>query len=249
MAGHSKWANIRFRKAGQDAKRGKLFTKLIRAIVQAVKEGGGGEVENNPGLRNAIDKALSGNMTRDVIDRAIKKAAGGDDGKIMERINYEGYGPDGVAVLVDCMTDNKNRTVAEVRHAFSKHGGNLGTSGSVAYLFSNVGHILVGANANEEELFEIAVESGAEDVELQDDNTFFIQVESKSLYLAKAAIIKAGMEVLSAENHMVASTSTELNFDDSEKVMRLIDRLEDLDDVQDVYTNADFDDVFLASMG
>lgn len=248
MAGHSKWANIRFRKAGQDAKRGKLFTRLTRAVVLAAKEGGG-EVENNPSLRNAIDKALAANMTRDAIDRAVKKAVGGDDGKSLERISYEGYGPDGVAVLVNCMTDNKNRSVAEVRHAFSKHGGNLGTSGSVAYLFTNVGHILVGANADEEDLFEIAVESGADDVEQQEDGTFFIQVDAKNLYSAKEAIIKANMEVLSADDQMVASTSINLDTDASERVMKLIDRLEDLDDVQDVFTNADFDDAYLASMG
>lgn len=248
MAGHSKWANIRFRKAGQDAKRGKLFTRLTRAIVLAAKEGGG-EIENNPGLRNAIDKALTANMTRDAIDRAIKKAVGGDDGKDLERISYEGYGPDGVAVLVNCMTDNKNRTVAEVRHAFSKHGGNLGTSGSVAYLFSNVGHILVANDANEEELFEIAVEAGADDVEKQDDGTFFIQVDAKNLYLAKESIIKSNMKVLSADEQMVASTSVSLDSEGSDRVMKLVDRLEDLDDVQDVYTNADFDESFIENMG
>lgn len=247
MAGHSKWANIKFRKAGQDAKRGKLFTKLAGAIILAAKQGGP-EPDNNPSLRNAIDKALAANMTRDAVERAIKRATGNLDGKSVESIRYEGYGPEGVAIMVDCMTDNRNRTVSEVRHAFSKHGGNLGTDGSVSYMFNKVGHIFVDSDAKEEELFELAIEAGADDVEAQEDGSFFIQVDAKDLYTLKDTIVGAGMKVLSADENMISSTMTNLGIEESEKVMKLVDRLEELDDVQNVYTNADFAEEFLAQM-
>ncbi|MEA3291648.1 MAG: YebC/PmpR family DNA-binding transcriptional regulator, partial [Pseudomonadota bacterium] len=168
MAGHSKWANIKFRKAAQDAKRGKVFTKLIREITVASREGGG-DPDANPRLRTAVDKALAANMTRDTIDRAVQRGTGEIEGATIEEVRYEGYGPNGVAVLVECATDNRNRTVSEVRHAFSKAGGNLGTDGSVAYLFTKIGSIVLPAGSDEEQIMEIALEAGAEDIEADDD--------------------------------------------------------------------------------
>jgi len=219
MAGHSKWANIKHRKAAQDAKRGKIFTKLIREITVAARMGGG-ETADNPRLRAAVDKALGQNMTRDTIDRAIKRGAGGDDDANMEEITYEGYGKGGVAVLVETMTDNVNRTVAEVRHAFSKFAGNLGTSGSVAFLFTKRGEIFFEPGVDEEKLMEVALEAGAEDVEEND------------------ALREAGLEFADAEVTMHPSTEAEMDADTAETVQKMIDMLEDLDDVQNVYTNA-----------
>ncbi|MGD8640311.1 MAG: YebC/PmpR family DNA-binding transcriptional regulator, partial [Gammaproteobacteria bacterium] len=170
MAGHSKWANIRFRKGAQDAKRGKLFTKLIREITVAARQGGG-DPDSNPRLRAAIDKALSNNMTRDTVDRAVKRGSGETEGENYEEIVYEGYGPNGVAIMVECLTDNRNRTVAEVRHAFSKHGGNLGTNGSVAFLFEKIGMLTFPEGSDEEKIMEAAVEAGAEDVIVNDDTS------------------------------------------------------------------------------
>lgn len=238
MAGHSKWANIKHRKAAQDAKRGKIFTKLIREITVAARMGGG-EPADNPRLRAAVDKALGQNMTRDTIDRAIKRGAGGDDDANMEEITYEGYGKGGVAVLVETMTDNVNRTVAEVRHAFSKFAGNLGTSGSVAFLFSKRGEIFFEPGVDEEKLMEVALEAGAEDVEENDDGSFLvITTPDKQFGDVIDALREAGLEFADAEVTMHPSTEAEMDADTAETVQKMIDMLEDLDDVQNVYTNA-----------
>jgi YebC/PmpR family DNA-binding regulatory protein len=247
MAGHSKWANIQHRKKAQDAKRGKLFTKLIREIVVAAKLGGG-DLDANPRLRTAVDKALSGNMTRDTIERAVKRGAGNADGENYDEIRYEGYGPNGVAVMVDCLTDNRNRTVSEVRHAFTKSGGNLGTDGSVSYLFSKIGTLIFPAGSDEDQLMEAALEAGAEDVITNDDGSFEVTTNPESFLDVKDGMLKAGFEVEMAEITMQASTSVDLELDDAEKVVRLVDVLEDLDDVQNVYTNADFSEEVMASL-
>jgi len=239
MAGHSKWANIKHRKAAQDAKRGKVFTKLIREITVAAKLGGGA-VDDNPRLRIAVDKALGSNMTKDTIERAVKRGAGGDEDQNLDELIYEGYGPNGVAVLVEVLTDNKNRTVAEVRHAFAKSGGNLGTGGSVAYLFTKRGEISFGPGANEEQILEAALEAGAEDVVTNDDSTIDVITTPDSFSDVKAGLEEAGHRSDSAEVTMAASTLVELDVELAGKVLRLIDRLEDLDDVQNVYSNADF---------
>ncbi|MBD3652824.1 YebC/PmpR family DNA-binding transcriptional regulator [Kangiella sp.] len=238
MAGHSKWANIKHRKAAQDAKRGKIFTKLIRELVVAAKEGGG-DPNDNPRLRTAIDKALGANMKKDTIEKAIDRGTGNAEGDNYEELTYEGYGPGGVAILVECMTDNKNRTVGEVRHAFTKHGGNLGTNGSVAYLFEKKGQFVFGDNVEEEALMEAALEAGAEDFIAHDDGSFEILTTPEDFMDIKETLVKAGFEPENAEVSMLPSTQAELTVDDGAKVIRLVDRLEELDDTQNVYTNAD----------
>ena len=238
MAGHSKWANIKHRKAAQDAKRGKIFTKLIREITVSARMGGP-EIADNPRLRAAVDKALSNNMTKDTIDRAIKRGAGDDDSANMEEITYEGYGKNGVAVLVETMTDNVNRTVSEVRHAFSKFGGNLGTSGSVAFLFTKRGEIFFEPGVEEEKLMEAALEAGAEDVEENEDGSFLVITRpDKSFGEVVDGLKDAGLEPADAEVTMSPSTEAEIDADTAETVGKMIDLLEDLDDVQNVYTNA-----------
>lgn len=240
MAGHSKWANIKHRKAAQDAKRGKIFTKLIRELVTAAKLGGA-DISANPRLRTAVDKALSSNMTRDTINRAIQRGAGGEDDSNMETIIYEGYGPAGTAVMVECLSDNRNRTVSEVRHAFTKTGGNLGTDGSVAYLFSKKGLILI-ADADEDSLMESAIEAGAEDIQLQEDGSFEIYTAWEELSAVKDAIVAAGFTITEADVSMIPSTTVELDAETAPKLMKLVDMLEDCDDVQNVYHNADISD-------
>ena len=247
MAGHSKWANIKHRKAGQDAKRGKIFTKVIREISVAVKTSGP-DAASNPSLRTAIDKALGANMRRDTIDTAIKKAAGALEGVNYENIRYEGYGPGGTAVIVDCLTDNRNRTVAEVRHAFAKAGGNLGTDGSVGYLFSKVGILTYAPLIDEDALMEAALEAGADDVISYDDGAVDVMTTPETYLAVKEALIAAGFEPDSSEVTMQAATQAELDADDSEKMIRLIDRLEDLDDVQNVFSNADISDEIMAGL-
>ena len=247
MAGHSKWANIKHRKGAQDAKRGKLFTKLIREITVAARIGGG-ESTSNPRLRAAMDKGLSNNMTRDTIERAIKRGVGGQDGDNYEEVRYEGYGTNGVAVIVDCLTDNRNRTVSEVRHAFSKAGGNLGTDGSVAYLFSKIGVLTYPAGNDEDTIMEVALEAGAEDVVSNDDGSIEVITTFEDYLTVKEAMVAGGYEPEHADVTMKPSTSVELDKDDAEKVMRLVDALEDLDDVQNVYSNAEISDEILASM-
>ncbi len=243
MAGHSKFANIKHRKAAQDAKRGKIFTKLIRELTVAAK--GGPNPDDNPRLRAAIDKGLGANMKRDTIEKAIARGAGAGEGENYDELTYEGYAPGGVAILVECMTDNKNRTVAEVRHAFSKRGGNLGTDGSVAYLFTRQGQIFF-AEADEDALMDAALEAGADDIEMNDDSSALVTTSFEEFLNVKDALIAAGFEPADADVTMVASTTIPLDKDASEKVMAMVDMLEDLDDVQNVYTNAEFDEAALA---
>lgn len=247
MAGHSKWANIKHRKAAQDARRGKLFTKLIREITVSAREGGG-DADSNPRLRTAIDKALAANMTRDTIDRAIKRGSGAQDADNYEAISYEGYGPNGVAVLVSCLTDNRNRTVSEVRHAFAKSGGNLGTDGSVAYLFTRRGVISFAPGEDEEKIFDVALEAGAEDVSNNADGSIDIWTAMENFHAVRDAFKQASLTFTAAALTMQASTEVALEQEDAEKILRLVDMLEDLDDVQDVYTNADFSDEVMANL-
>ena len=246
MAGHSKWANIQHRKGAQDAKRGKLFTKLIREITVAARIGGG-DPDSNPRLRAAIDKALGGNMTRDTIERAVKRGSGDLDGEDYEEVTYEGYGPNGVAVMVECLTDNRNRTVAEVRHAFNKHNGNLGTSGSVAYLFTKLGQIILSNDEDEDKVIDIALNAGAEDV-ITDALHIEVTTTPDNYHNVVKDIIKAGLIVESSELTMHASLMIELDKDGAEKLLRLVDMLEDLDDVQNVYTNADISDDIMSEL-
>jgi len=241
MAGHSKWANIRFRKAAQDKKRGKIFTKFIREITVAARTGGG-DPSTNPRLRTAMDKALSSNMTRDTIDRAIKRGVGDDDGGHYDEIRYEGYGSAGVAVVVECVTDNRNRTVAEVRHAFTKFGGNLGTEGSVAFLFTKQGILSFAPDCNEEKIMEVALEAGADDVMTHDDGSVDVVTTPEAFLDVKHAMQEAGLVPEMADVVMEPSTKVELDQEKAEKVLKMIDMLEDLDDVQNVYTNAEFPD-------
>ncbi len=247
MAGHSKWHNIQHRKKGQDAKRGKLFTKLIREITVASRMGGE-DLNANPRLRAAVDKALTNNMTKDTITRAIKRGSGGDDSAQMEEIRYEGYGPNGVAIIVDCLTDNRNRTVAEVRHAFTKCGGNLGTSGSVAYLFNKIGMITFATSNDEEKIMEIALEASANDITTNDDDSIDVITNPDDLITIKEAMVKAGLQPNSAEVTLLAATDISLNEEQANKMLRLNDMLEDIDDVQEVYTNADIDNDILESL-
>jgi YebC/PmpR family DNA-binding regulatory protein len=239
MAGHSKWANIKHRKAAQDAKRGKVFTKHIREITVASREGGG-DPDMNPALRIAVDKALGANMTRDTIERAIKRGTGDLDGVSYEDIRYEGYAPSGIAVLVECSTDNKNRTVAEVRHAFSKYNGNMGTEGSVAYMFEKLGVILMASGADEEAVMEVVLDAGAEDIVTHDDGSVEITCPAENYIAVVSALNDAEMAIESSEVEQRAANEIPLSESDGEKVMKLVDALEDLDDVQDVFTNADF---------
>ncbi len=241
MAGHSKFANIKHRKAAQDAKRGKIFTKLIREIVVASKMGGP-DPDNNPRLRDAVSKALGANMKRDTVEKAIKRGAGAGEGENYNEVRYEGYGIAGVAVMVDCLTDNINRTVSEVRNAFSKSGGNLGTNGSVSYLFTKLGTITYPAGSDEDAIMEAALEAGAEDITTSDDGSIEVTTAPESFTTVKEAMFAAGFETELAEVTMHPATTVELGLEQAEKVMRLIDILEDLDDVQNVYTNADFSD-------
>lgn len=237
MAGHSKWANIKHRKAAQDAKRGKIFTKIIRELVVAAKSGGPNP-EDNPSLRSVIDKALNANMKRDTIDKAIARGAGAGEGDNFEAMTYEGYGVAGVAIYIQCLSDNKNRTVGDVRHAFSKTGGNLGTDGSVAYLFESAGQLFI-ESASEDDLMDVALESGAEDVIRHDDGSFEVRTTVEDFLSVKQALISNGYEP-EGETTMIPTTEASVSGDDAEKVQRLIDLLEDLDDVQAVFTNAVF---------
>jgi len=238
LAGHSKWANIQHRKKAQDAKRGKLFTRLIREIVIAAKTGGS-DLDANPALRSAVDKAKSQSVPRDPIDRAIKRGAGELDGSDYEEIRYEGYGPAGIAFIVDCLSDNRNRTVAEVRHAFSKAGGNLGQNGSVAYMFSSVGTLLYSPEHDEDTIMEAALEAGAEDVIVADDESIEVLTNADDYLRVKQAMTEAGFEAEESDLTMRASTNTPLDLEDASKVLHLVDLLESSDDVQEVYFNAE----------
>ena len=247
MAGHSKWANIQHRKGAQDKKRGKLFTKLIREITIAARIGGG-DMAANPRLRLAVDKAKSQSMPKDNIDRAIKRGSGQLDGADYHEIRYEGYGPGGTAVIVDCMTDNKNRTVAEVRHAFTKFGGNLGADGSVGYLFNHVGLLSYPPGSDENAIMEAAIESGAEDVVVEDDNSIDVLTDPAEFESVRDAMRAAGFSPEIAELTMRASTNSELELQEAGSMIKMLEILEDLDDVQNVYSNADISDDILAQL-
>jgi YebC/PmpR family DNA-binding regulatory protein len=246
MAGHSKWANIRHRKGAQDAKRGKLFTKLIREIFVAAKKGP--DPANNPSLRSAIDKALTANMKRDTVETTIKKASGSQDGVNYDEVLYEGYGPGGTAVMVECLTDNRNRTVAEVRHAFSKAGGNLGTDGSVAYLFNKVGILSYSNAVDEDAVMEVALEAGADDVVSHEDGTLDVMTTPEDYFVVKEAMTEAELIPEASEVTRQATTATVLDVKTAEQMLRLIDRLEDLDDVQNVFSNADISEDVMAQL-
>ena len=247
MAGHSKWANIKHRKAAQDAKRGKIFTKLIREIVVAAKMGGPDQ-DSNPRLRDATSKALSANMKKDTVANAIKRGAGAGEGENYDEVRYEGYGPNGVAVMVDCLTDNRNRTVSEVRHAFTKSGGNLGTDGSVSYLFTKQGMMTYPSGSDEDAIMEAALEAGADDIISNDDGSIEVTTAWEELTTVKEAMTAEGFAPETADVIQQAATSVDLELEDAEKVMRLIDMLEDLDDVQGVHTNADFSEEVMAQL-
>jgi len=248
MAGHSKWANIKFRKAAQDAKKGKLFTKLIREITVAAREGGD-DPDANPRLRAAMDKAFASNMQKDAVERAVKRGAGGEDGSSYEEIRYEGYAPGGIAVLVECQTDNRNRTAGEVRHAFSKHGGNLGQDGSVAFLFEALGVISFPAGTDEMTVVEAAAEAGARDVVTDDDGYVEVTTEATDFHDVKKALEDAGLAPERADLVQRAHTEVPVGAEDGTRVLKLLDALEDLDDVKDVYSNADFPEALLAEAG
>ena len=237
MAGHSKWANIKHRKAAQDKKRGKLYTKIIREITVAARLGGG-DAADNPRLRASVDKALAANMPKDTIDRAIQRGAGGGEGSDVEELTYEGYGPGGVAVLVEAMTDNRNRTVAEVRHAFSKFQGNMGADGSVAYLFNKQGIISFEPGYSEEEIMEAALESGAEDIDVEEDGSIIVTTAWEDLSTVRDALKDSGLDPTHSEVTMVASTSIECDVEMGLRILKLIEALEDLDDSQEVFSNA-----------
>lgn len=248
MAGHSKWSNIKHRKAAQDARRGKIFTKLIRELTVAAREGGP-DPADNPRLRTAMDKALSNNMPKDTIQRAIDRGAGNADEDAMEQCVYEGYGPEGVAVMVECLTDNRNRTVSEVRHAFGKSGGNLGTSGSVAFMFHRQGRLALPAGIPEEAVIEATLEAEPEDIVELPDGTLEVVTAPEAYHEVKAALLEADIEPQRSELGLFPETTTPIADEElARKVIRLIDMLEDLDDVQNVTTNAEFDDAVLDSL-
>lgn len=247
MAGHSKWANIQHRKGTQDAKRGKLFTKLIREITVSVRLGGS-DAATNPRLRAAADKALAQNMTKETIERAIKRGEGSQESDNYEEIRYEGYGPGGVAVMVDCLTDNRKRTVADVRYAFSKSGGNLGTDGSVAYLFEKVGQLSYPSGSDEDQIMEVALEAGAEDVIRHADDSIEVLTTPETFERVKAALVQAHLPPEQAEVTMRANSNSALDLENAQKMVRLLELLEDLDDVQSIYSNADISDAIMAQM-
>lgn len=242
MAGHSKWANIKHRKARQDAKRGKIYTKLIRELTVAAKAGGG-DPNDNPRLRLALEKANAANMPKDTIKRAIEKGSGTGETGELEEIVFEGYGPGGVAILVETMTDNRNRTVSDVRHAFSKYGGNLGTDGSVSYLFKKLGIIHLSKNLSEENLMEVVIESGAEDFSEEDD-FYEVTTEANVFNNVLDVFKEKKIEYIDAQLTLRADTLVPLDNDMSEKVLNIMEFMDDLDDVQEVHTNAEFPDNF-----
>jgi len=247
MAGHSKWANMKHRKARQDAKKNKIFTKIIRELTVAARLNP--DVSVNPRLRLAVDKALSENMTRDTIDRAIKRGAGASEGENYEELVYEGYGPNGVAVIVETMTDNHKRTVADVRHAFTKAGGSLGTNGSVAYLFTRRGVLIFAPGMNEDALMEAALDAGADDVVAHDDGSFEVFTAPEQFNDVKDALLAAGLAPDSSEVTLVPSTRAEVDADHVSAFFKMLDQLEDSDDVQNVYHNAEISDELMAEHG
>jgi YebC/PmpR family DNA-binding regulatory protein len=249
MAGHSKWANIKHRKGVQDARRGKVFTKLIREITISARTGGGGDPKQNPRLRAVIDKALDANMTKDTIERAIKRGTGELEGAQYEEIHYEGYGPGGVAVIVECQTDNRTRTVGEVRHAFTKHGGNLGQDGSVGFLFHRLGVLTYAPGASEDRIMAAALEAGADDVVAQDDGSIEVVTAPEQFTAVCEAMDKAALKPDHAEICQRATSDIALVGEDAEKMWKLLEALEDLDDVQHVYSNADLPEALVSQHG
>jgi YebC/PmpR family DNA-binding regulatory protein len=249
MAGHSKWANIKHRKGVQDARRGKIFTKLIREITVAARAGGGGDPAHNPRLRAAMDKALDQNMTRDTIERAIKRGTGELEGAHYDEARYEGYGPGGVAILVECMTDNRTRTVGDVRHAFTRHGGNLGTDGSVAFMFKRSGVLVYPKGSNEDKLVEAALDAGADDVETESDGSIEVLTAPEDLDAVVTAMTKAGFKPAEAEIQYRASTGIPVAGAAATELLELLEALEELDDVQSVYSNAAFPEEVLHGSG
>jgi len=248
MAGHSKWANIKHRKGRQDAKRGKIFSRLIRELTVASRLGGP-VAEDNPRLRTALDKALSANMPKDTIERAIQRGSGSAEGDDLEETTFEGYGPGGVAIIVESMTDNNNRTVAEVRHAFSKAGGNLGTDGSVSYLFVKKGLIQLSNNTSLEQVLEVAIEAGAEDIEENSDQSITISTLPEDFDPVKKALLDKEIETLESEISLVPETSVSTDLETSIKIYKLLEALEDLDDTQNVHSNADFPEEVVEHLG
>ncbi len=246
MAGHSKWANIQHRKGAQDKKRSKLFTKLIRNITVAARAGA--DLESNPALRLAVDKGKAQSLPKDKIEAAIKRGSGDMEGINYDEITYEGYGPGGVAVMVECLTDNRNRTVADVRHAFSKFGGNLGADGSVAYMFNKVGLLSFTDNVDEDLVMEAAIEAGAEDIIVDADSSIEVLTSPDDFESVQKAIREAGFEPATAEITMRSSLSTELDESGASSMIKLLEMLEDLDDVQNVFSNADIPDEILAGL-
>lgn len=245
MAGHSKWANIQHRKKRQDARRGRVFTRLIREVTVAAREGGG-DPDANPRLRLAMDRANAANVPKDNLERAIKRATGELEGYDLEEVRFEGYAPGGVAVMVDCVTDNRNRTVSEVRYAFSKYGGNLGTDGCVSYLFSQCGVLTYPPGTGEDRLVEAALEAGAEDVAGQDDGSFEVLTAPEDYYEVSELMKGRGLEPEDAELTQRPASWVDLDEDTAGRVLKLLEALEDLDDVQQVYSNADFPEKLLA---
>jgi YebC/PmpR family DNA-binding regulatory protein len=247
VAGHSKWANIKHRKGRQDAKRGKVFSVLIRELTVAAKLGGG-VPDDNPRLRTAIDKALAANMTKDTIERAVQRGAGGLEGENLEEVSFEGYGPGGIAIIVESMTDNNNRTVAEVRHAFTKSGGNLGTNGSVSYLFEKKGIITVSSEQDAEQIMEVSIEAGAEDIEINEDLTTTVSSSPEDFHNIKNALINQDFNIDVSEISLVPETTVQADMDTSLKVFKLLEMLEDLDDTQNVTSNIEFADGMLEEL-
>jgi YebC/PmpR family DNA-binding regulatory protein len=246
MAGHSKWHNIQHRKGAQDAKRGKIFTKLIKEIIVATKAGGA-EIENNPALRMVIDKAYSANMKKDTIENAIKRGSGNANDDNYEEIRYEGYSVAGTAIMVDCLTDNKNRTVAEIRYAFAKHGGNLGTAGSVGYLFTKQGFINF-EDVNEDLIIEQALNQGAEDVITNENNSVDVITKVEDYFKIKDNLSKQNFKIASSAISFIPSTRINLSLEDAQKFLKFLTQLEDIDDVKDIYHNADISDEIMAEL-
>jgi YebC/PmpR family DNA-binding regulatory protein len=240
MAGHSKWANIKHRKAASDAKRGKIFSRLIREITVAAKLGGS-DPGSNPRLRLAVDKAMDNNIPKDTIERAAKRGAGETEGVSYEQARYEGYGVHGAAVIVDCLSDNRTRTVADVRHAFTKHGGNLGTDGSVSFLFKHCGQIVFAPGTDEDRLMDVALDAGADDIVDNDDGSIEVLTAPNDFVAVREALTKAGLRPDFADVTMKPSSEVVLAGDDAARMQKLLDDLESLDDVQEVYTNAVMD--------
>lgn len=248
MAGHSKWANIQHRKGAQDAKRGKIFTRLIREITIATRMAGNGDPASNPRLRLAMDKALSNNMSKDTMERAIKRGLGGDSDSAQEEIRYEGYGPGGVAVMVDCVTDNRNRTAGEVRHAFTKCGGNLGVSGSVAFQFTETGVLSYLEGADEDAITDAAIEAGADDIVVNDDTSIDVLTTPQNYATVYNFMVEKGLEPEESEVTMRAANNVALSLDDAKQMIKMLDMLENLDDTQNVYSNADISSEILSQL-